>query len=215
VIVETFFAGLAAAAEGSAEGGARTALPLSRYSLLVAEDDGTLADPDFPEVRTRERLARYLLPPQHLDPHPPSPAPLHHLPPPPACLRLQIDPSVPITSVGVDKFVLVQRGAEPGASPRPGRAGEAAEGDVILLRVTIPQASIALRACEVGSGAAPSLLLTCYPPKDSGASSSFTVQLTGGGSARPLAGLAAPSQAGLAGLAAAEAAAGASLGAPP
>jgi hypothetical protein len=130
---------------------------------------------------------------------------------------------VPITSVGVDKFVLVQRGAGSDAallpsssapSPRAeagGGAGSAsgeAEGDVILLRVTIPQASIALRACEVGSGTAPSLLLTCYPPKDSGASSSFTVQLTGGGTARPLAGLAAPSQQAQAGLAAAAAGGG-------
>ena len=126
---------------------------------------------------------------------------------------LQIDPSVPITSVGVDKFVLVQRGAGSDLATTPrcgdpsGAGGGGSEADVILLRVTIPQASIALRACEVGSGAAPSLTLTCYAPKDSGASSSFSVQLTGGGSAKPLAGLAAPSEQSQAALSAALAAA--------
>jgi hypothetical protein len=92
---------------------------------------------------------------------------------------------VTITSVGVDKFVLVQRGE--------GGVDGGADGDVILLRVTIPQSAIALRACEVGPGTAPQLTLTCYPPQDSGAPSSFSVQLTGGGSAKPLPGLAAPS----------------------
>ena len=108
-----------------------------------------------------------------------------------------------ITSVGVDKFVLVQRGAASDAATTPRGDGTAGpDGDVILLRVTIPQAASALRACEVGSGAAPSLTLTCYPPKDAGASSSFSVQLTGGGTARPLPGLAAPSQQAQAGMAA-------------
>jgi len=96
---------------------------------------------------------------------------------------LQIDSSVSITSVGVDKFILTQRGS---------LAGNGSE-DIVLLRVTIPQSSIALRACEAVGGDAPSLLLTCYLPNSPGAKESFSVQLEGGGSALPTTGLAPPS----------------------
>ena len=110
---------------------------------------------------------------------------------PPFFFPCQIDHRVPITSVGVDKFVLVQRGSTEAGASEGGAASGVPEGDVILLRLTIPQSSIAFRACEAGT--APQLTLTCYPHKEAGASNSFTVQLTGGGSAKPAEGVAAPS----------------------
>ena len=166
--------------------------PPDRFSLLVAEDDGTLADPDFPEVRClrARRLAQSTQSMKHSQ-HTHTRA----RPPP------QIDQSVAITSVGVDKFVLVLQPS----------AAEAASGGAskIVLRVTIPQSAIALRACEMGM-ASPQLALTCYlpaalpAPRDAGAgggeeggngglSKSFVVVLEGKDDAVPVRGMAVPS----------------------
>ena len=191
-------------------GPGRPALPLSRYSLFVAEDDGSRADPDLPEVRGgRWNLRPFHTPPPAPPPlidvcasqshkqvfpqpqyaHASCPARTPHAPP--FYFLCQIDHRVPITSVGVDKFVLVQRGSTEAGASEGGAASGVPEGDIILLRLTIPQSSIAFRACEAGT--APQLTLTCYPHKEAGVSNSFTVQLTGGGSAKPAEGVAAPS----------------------
>lgn len=93
-------------------------------------------------------------------------------------LHLQIDGSVPITTVGIDKFVLCRSDSE---SP--------------VLRVVIPSSSVALRACEmpaanggsrpttpVGGREAgmvteqPLLTVTCYPVGGAG-TRSFTVTI--------------------------------------
>ena len=110
-----------------------------------------------------------------------------------------------ITSVGVDKFVLVLRpGSEEGGGGGGGGggAGAAAGSGVgaIALRVTIPQSAIALRACEAGM-AAPQLALTCYLPAgdpggeggNGGLSKSFVVVLEGRGDAVAPRGLGLPS----------------------
>jgi hypothetical protein len=108
--------------------------------------------------------------------------------------------------VGVDKFVLVLRPGEEGGGTLGGGGAAAAAGNTtagsgagaIVLRVTIPQSAIALRACEAGM-AAPQLALTCYLPAgdpggeggNGGLSKSFSVVLEGTGDAVPTRGLAA------------------------
>lgn len=126
----------------------------SHYALLVAEDDGQV-DPDFPEVRGRTARGRGS---QRLDTKPPLPP----LPP----LRVQIDASVPITTVGIDKFVLCR-----------------ADTEVPVLRVVIPSSALALRACEMpaqsGEGGEGALItVTCYPV-GAGGTRSFVVSLKG------------------------------------
>ena len=108
-----------------------------------------------------------------------------------------------ITAVGVDKFVLVLRAGseEVGGGGGGGAAAASAGAGAIVLRVTIPQSSIALRACEAGM-ASPQLALTCYLPAgepgelgsaggNGGLSKSFVVLLEGVGDAEPTRGLAA------------------------
>ena len=119
-------------------------------------------------------------------------------PPPPAFLLFQIDSTVAVTSVGIDKFVLIDRLA---AHPSDGSGG-------VFLRLTIPTRSMALRACEVGANGEHELTVTCYSPLPpspgaaaavavaggaSGVARSFSIVLSDGGAAQAVPGVALPS----------------------
>jgi hypothetical protein len=92
-----------------------------------------------------------------------SPLPPAHVTP---CLPTQVDGAAPITSIGVAGFVLCERATE--------RA---------VLRVSIPEASVALRRCDVGGpGGEGDLPVTCQPPVgDAETGSTFTLTLRAGG----------------------------------
>jgi hypothetical protein len=77
---------------------------------------------------------------------------------------LQADSSIPITSIGVDKFVLCERAT-----------------DRTIVRLSIPQAQVALRAAERAAGAqSPSLEVSCAPPVGAPGGRTFVVTLAGG-----------------------------------
>ncbi len=98
----------------------------------------------------------------------------------------QIDPTVAVSSVGIDKFVLIDRDA----ANADGSGG-------VFLRLTIPTRSIVRRACEVGANGEHDLTVTCYEStsaaKAGGVSKSFTVVLRDGGAAKTPLGVALPS----------------------
>ena len=97
-----------------------------------------------------------------------------------------------MTSVGIDKFVLIDRLS---AHSSDGSGGG------VFLRLTIPTRSMALRACEMGANGEHELTVTCYTPLPSpsavvmagGVAKSFSIVLSDGGAAQAVPGVALPS----------------------